>query len=51
MRKQSKLPASHVLLMVLWNQPQASGNLVERVSMLAQPLPPQSSQQLREAST
>lgn len=40
MRRQSRLPASHVPLMLLWNKPQATGNLVERVSMLAQPLLP-----------
>ncbi len=40
MRMQSILPASHVPLMMQWNQPQVTGNLVERVSMLAQPLPP-----------
>jgi len=39
MRKQSRLPVSHVPLMLLWNQTQITGNLVERVSMLAQPLP------------
>jgi hypothetical protein len=42
MRKQNRLPASHVPLMLPWNQPQVTGNLVERVSMLAQPLPPSS---------
>jgi hypothetical protein len=40
MRRQSRLPASHVPLMVLWKKPQVTAYLVQRVSMLAQPLLP-----------
>ena len=40
MRRQSRLLASHVPLMVLWKKPQVTVHLVHRVSMLAQRLLP-----------
>jgi hypothetical protein len=40
MRRQSRLPASHVPLMLLWKKPQVTALLVQRVSMPVQPLLP-----------
>ena len=40
MGRQSRLPASHVPLMVLWKKPQVTAYLVQRVTMLAQRLLP-----------
>jgi hypothetical protein len=40
MRRQSGLPARHVPLMVLWNNPQVTAILVKRVSMSVQLLLP-----------
>jgi hypothetical protein len=40
MRRQSRLLASHMPLMVLWKKPQVTTLLVKRVSIPAQRLPP-----------
>ena len=40
MRRQSRVLASHVPLMVLWKKPQVTAHLVKRVSMSVQLLPP-----------
>jgi hypothetical protein len=40
MRRQSRLLASCTVLMLLWNKPQVTVHLVQRVSMLAQLLLP-----------
>ena len=40
MRRQSRLLASHVPLMVLWKKPQVTAHLVQRVSMSVQLLLP-----------
>lgn len=40
MRRQSRLLASHVPLMVLWKKPQVTAHLVKRVSMSVQLLLP-----------
>lgn len=40
MRRQSRLPASHVPLMVLWKKPQVTALLAQRVSMSVQLLLP-----------
>ena len=40
MRRQSRVSASHMPLMLLWTLSQVTVHLVQRVSMLAQPLLP-----------